>query len=96
MAKDLVQRNVSVIFSSGGTVTTVSAKEATKTIPIVFLTGTDPILAGLVTNLSRPDSNLTGLTQFASALTPKRLDAGPSCSVSRRLRTTVSVQPQTR
>jgi putative ABC transport system substrate-binding protein len=52
----------------------LAAKAATSTIPIVFVAGADPIKFGVVTSLSRPDSNLTGLTVFTSELVPKRLE----------------------
>jgi putative ABC transport system substrate-binding protein len=50
------------------------AKAATKTIPIVFITGADPVKVGLVDNLSRPTGNLTGMSVFFSVLGPKRVE----------------------
>jgi putative ABC transport system substrate-binding protein len=52
----------------------VAARAATGTIPIVFAIGGDPIRDGLVTSLSRPTGNLTGVTFFAGELLPKRLE----------------------
>jgi putative ABC transport system substrate-binding protein len=57
-----------------GTPTGLPAKAATKTIPIVFVTGSDPVEQGLVTNLSRPDGNLTGATTLAVELGQKRME----------------------
>ena len=73
LAADLVRRNVSVIVATG-TPTGLPAKAATTTIPIVFVTGSDPIEQGLVTNLSRPAGNLTGATTLAVELGRKRLE----------------------
>src|SRR5262249_39376391 len=59
LAADLVRRQVSVIVTNGAAVPTV--KEAAGTIPIIFLTGYDPVRTGFVTNLSRPGENATGV-----------------------------------
>src|SRR5262249_35861961 len=72
MAADLVQRQVAVIAASGSPNPALAAKAAAKTIPIVFIYGGDPIADGLVTSLSRPGSNITGVTTFSNLVLPKR------------------------
>jgi putative ABC transport system substrate-binding protein len=60
-ATELVDRNVSVILADG-VPSVFAAKAATKTIPIVFVVGADPVKVGLVESFSRPNSNLTGVS----------------------------------
>src|SRR5205085_2731219 len=64
LAAELLARNVDVVVNEGGTPSALAAKQATSTIPIVFHAG-DAIADGLVSNLARPDGNLTGVSLFA-------------------------------
>lgn len=74
LAAELVQQRVDVIVTMGGNVAALAAKEATSTIPIVFLTGDDPVATGLVDSLSRPGGNITGITWLAGELGAKNLE----------------------
>jgi putative tryptophan/tyrosine transport system substrate-binding protein len=74
LAADLVHRRVSLIVATGGTVSARAAKEATATIPILFIVGPNPIGDGLVTSLNRPGGNATGVALYTSELLPKRLE----------------------
>jgi putative ABC transport system substrate-binding protein len=73
LAAELVGRDVAAIFAAD-LPSAVAAKAATKTIPIVFLTGADPVKVGLVDSLSRPKGNLTGISLIISVLGPKRVE----------------------
>jgi putative ABC transport system substrate-binding protein len=75
LAADLVRSQVSVIAATGGSVSSLAAKAATGTIPIVFLAGDlDAVQAGLVASIKRPGGNVTGVIPLISALGPKRLE----------------------
>jgi putative tryptophan/tyrosine transport system substrate-binding protein len=73
LCADLVSRQVAVIITTGVS-GTLAAKSATTKIPIVFLTGVDPIQYGLVQSLSRPGGNLTGVSTLGNTLAPKQLE----------------------
>lgn len=74
LAADLVAQKVDVIVSQGGSAPAIAATRATSTIPIVFITGGDPLVDGVVTSLARPTGNITGVTWLSSNLGPKRLE----------------------
>ena len=73
IAAEFVRLKVDVIFA-GGTEAAVAAKQATSVIPIVFPTAGDPVGSGLVSSLSRPGGNVTGLSNQASDIPAKRLE----------------------
>jgi putative tryptophan/tyrosine transport system substrate-binding protein len=73
LAGELISRGVAVIVAVDAPAAS-AAKAATKTIPIVFMTGADPIKTGLVDSFSRPGGNLTGVFILVSMLGPKRLE----------------------
>jgi putative ABC transport system substrate-binding protein len=70
---EIVRRQVAAIATPGSVVTTLAAKAATTTIPIVFGVPEDPVKLGLVTNLGRPDGNATGVNTFSQEVLGKRL-----------------------
>jgi putative ABC transport system substrate-binding protein len=73
-AVDLVRQKVAAIISSGGDVAALAAKAATSSIPIVVVTGSDPVKAGLVASFNRPGGNVTGASFVATELETKRLE----------------------
>jgi putative ABC transport system substrate-binding protein len=74
LAADLVARKVDVIATQGGDSTTLAAKQATSTIPILFHTVNDPVASGWVASLARPGGNLTGVSMMYAELMPKLLE----------------------
>jgi putative ABC transport system substrate-binding protein len=74
MAGDLIGRKVAVILVGGHLAGVRNVMAATQTIPIVFTTNSDPVAAGVVTSLSRPGGNVTGVTGLGGELGPKRLE----------------------
>ena len=73
LAADLVRRQVDLIVATGGTVSGHAAKSATNAIPIVVLSGADPVAAGFASTLSRPGGNITGVSQLVVEAEAKRL-----------------------
>jgi putative ABC transport system substrate-binding protein len=74
LAADLVTSKVDVIATSGSDFSALAAKNATSSIPIVFLAGGDPVELGFVASLARPGGNLTGVTLLAVELWGKRVE----------------------
>jgi len=73
LAADLVRRGVAVIVTPFGTGAALAAKRSTTTIPILFLTSTDPVQEGLVASFNQPGGNITGLSTMNVELGAKRL-----------------------
>jgi putative ABC transport system substrate-binding protein len=71
LAAELVRRSVNVLVGSGGAA--IAAKASTSSIPVLFVTGSDPVSEGLVSSLGRPGGNTTGLTMLTLRLEEKRL-----------------------
>jgi putative ABC transport system substrate-binding protein len=74
LVRGMVDHRVVVITATGGTSSVVPAKAATTTIPIVFVSGSDPVRDGLVASLSRPGGNATGVMLLTDPLHLKRLE----------------------
>jgi ABC-type uncharacterized transport system substrate-binding protein len=73
LAEDLVKRKVAVILATP-TPAAKAAKAATKSIPVVFVVGVDPVQTGLVMNLARPEGNITGISNLNVTVATKRLE----------------------
>jgi len=74
LAAELVRRQVAVIVAGGGFRSGLAAKTETKSIPIIFLVGEDPVKLGLVTSIAKPDGNLTGINILVTEVVSKRLE----------------------
>jgi len=74
LAADLVRRQARLVVATGGTVSALAARSATGTIPLLFVSGVDPVQIGLVASLSRPGGHATGVTVYTAALVAKRLE----------------------
>ncbi len=74
MAADLIARKVAVIAAIGGNNTALITKTLTSTIPIVFTSGLDPVKAGLVASLNRPEANVTGVSWFSVEMGQKHIE----------------------
>ena len=73
-AAELARRRVALIVATGGLAAARAAKDATDTIPILFIGGANPVGEGIVSSLNRPGGNATGVNLYASDLIPKRME----------------------
>ena len=73
LARELVERPVTVIAAMGSAAPALAAQRQTSTIPIVFITGGDPVKLGLVKSFNQPGGNITGVSFLSHSLSPKRL-----------------------
>jgi len=74
LAKDLVQRKVLLIAAAGGVVSAQAAKKVTAEVPVLFVSGFDPVQLGLVESLNKPGGNATGVSVYTTELTKKRFE----------------------
>jgi putative tryptophan/tyrosine transport system substrate-binding protein len=74
LADELVRRQVTIIATMPNSPAALAAKAATQTIPIVFITGADPVDVSIVPSYARPGGNITGFVTLASELAAKRLE----------------------
>jgi putative ABC transport system substrate-binding protein len=74
LAAELARYPVAAIVATGATASALAAKAATSTIPVVFITGGDPVEFKLVDSFNRPGGNLTGVSFLANSLASKQLE----------------------
>jgi putative tryptophan/tyrosine transport system substrate-binding protein len=74
LATDLVQRRPALIVAASGDSAPLAVKAATTTIPILFISASDPVQIGLAASLARPGANLTGVSRMGAELMPKRME----------------------
>jgi putative ABC transport system substrate-binding protein len=74
LAAEFVQSRVAIIVAFGATASALAAKDATSTIPIVFMIGSDPVKFGLVASLNRPGGNITGVSVLFNLMVQKQLE----------------------
>jgi putative ABC transport system substrate-binding protein len=74
LVNELLDRHITVLYTGGGSVSALSAKDAARGVPLVFLIGGDPVKMGLVASLNRPGGNATGVTLVTGDLEAKRLE----------------------
>ena len=72
-ARDLVKLGVDLLVTAGGAASAKAARAATRTIPIVFMGGSDPVASGLVKSFARPGGNVTGVADLEAELVSKRV-----------------------
>jgi putative tryptophan/tyrosine transport system substrate-binding protein len=85
LASELVARGITVLVSSGGVGASIAAHKVTKTVPIVFVTGSDPVRYGLVASHNRPGGNATGVNFLVNQLNAKRLEVATQLVPSSRV-----------
>jgi putative ABC transport system substrate-binding protein len=74
LLKDLIQRRVKLIAATGGIRSAQTARDATSDIPVLFISGVNPVELGLVSSFNRPGGNLTGVNLDTTHLISKRLE----------------------